>query len=75
MPIAEVVTNCISKDKTVSLELSTKEKLQGRPHQSSPREEVPCGPGRVDAEGKRAAYLISYTMYFGRSQACTPSAG
>ncbi len=47
MSTAKVVADCISKDGAVSIELSTKEKLQGKLHHSLSRKEALCGPVRV----------------------------
>jgi hypothetical protein len=88
--IAKVVANCISEDGTVSIELSNKEKLQGKLHHSLSRKEAADWVGKTvdlsnaykqmmwressrrfavlcvwNAEVKKAAYFISYTMNFG----------
>ena len=45
--IAKAVTNRISKGGTVSIELSTKENLQGKLHHALSRKKALFGPVRV----------------------------
>ena len=62
MSFAKVVANGISKDGTVSIELSTKEKLQDNLHHSWSRKEAHRGPVRAEGRDEESRSLISYTI-------------